>query len=71
VKGDTVTDDRKVYFAGEAGVVSVVADEPDWRVISSHKFDRKIFGTPVFDGSRIFIRTEDSLYCYESEPAGR
>ena len=64
-----VTGDGKVYFASEAGVVSVVADERDWRVISSHKFDGKIYGTPVLDGSRIFIRTEDSLYCYEQESA--
>ena len=71
MKGDTVAGDGKAYSASEAGVVSVVADEPDWRVISSHKFDGKIFGTPVLDGSRIFIRTEDSLYCYEREPAGQ
>jgi outer membrane protein assembly factor BamB len=66
-----VAGDSKVYFASEAGVVSVVADEPDWRVISSHKFGGKIFGTPVLDGGRIFIRTEDSLYCYERESAGQ
>jgi len=66
-----VAGDGKVYFASEAGVVSVVADEPDWRVISSHKFDGKIFGTPVLDGPCIFIRTEDSLYCYEGESAAR
>src|SRR5438445_1456993 len=28
-----VAGDRKVYFAGEAGTVSVVASEPDWRGI--------------------------------------
>jgi len=30
-----VAGDGKVYFASEAGVVSVVADAPEWRVISS------------------------------------
>jgi outer membrane protein assembly factor BamB len=64
-----VAGDGKVYFASEAGMVSVVADEPEWRVISSHKFDAKIYGTPVSSGNRILIRTEDSLYCYEKEPA--
>jgi outer membrane protein assembly factor BamB len=62
-----VAGDGKVYFASEAGVVSVVADAPDWKVISSHKFDGKIYGTPVLDGKSIIIRTEDSLYCYEKE----
>jgi len=60
-----VTGDGKIYFANEAGVVSVVADERDWRVVSSHKFDGKIYGTPVINGNRILIRTEDSIYCYE------
>jgi outer membrane protein assembly factor BamB len=64
-----VAGDGKIYFASEGGVVSVVADGPEWRVISSHKFDGKIYGTPVLDGKRIFIRTEDTLYCYEKEPA--
>ena len=61
--------DGKVYFASEAGVVSVVADKPEWQVISSHKFDGKIYGTPVLEGNRIYIRTEEFLYCYEREPA--
>ena len=65
-----VAGDGKVYFASEGGMISVVADEPDWRVISSYKFDGKIFGTPVLNGNRMFIRTEDSLYCYEREPSG-
>jgi outer membrane protein assembly factor BamB len=64
-----VAGDGKVYFASENGVVSVVADEKDWRVISSHKFDRKIYGTPVLDRNRILIRAEDFLYCYEKETA--
>lgn len=64
-----VAGDGKIYFASEAGVLSVVADEPEWRVISSHKFDSKIYGTPVLTGNRVIIRTEDSIYCYEREPA--
>jgi outer membrane protein assembly factor BamB len=63
-----VAGDGKIYFASEGGVVSVVADGPEWRVISSQKFDGKIYGTPVLDGKRIFIRTDESVYCYEHQP---
>ena len=66
-----VAGDGKIYFASEGGVVSVVAGEPDWRVISSHKFEGKIYGTPVLNGHRIVIRTEESLYCYEGAPMGK
>jgi len=62
-----VAADGKIYFASEGGVVSVVADEPVWRVISSHKFDGNIYGTPVLAGNGIFIRTREHLYCYEKE----
>ena len=62
-----VAGDGKVYFASEGGVVTVVADEPEWRVISSHKFEAKIFGTPALSGNHIFIRTEKSLDCYEHQ----
>lgn len=66
-----VAGDGKIYFASENGVVSAVADEPDWRVISSHKFDGKIYGTPVLDGNRILIRAGESIQCYEKEPVGQ
>jgi len=66
-----VAGDGKIYFASEGGVVSVVADEPEWRVISSHKFDGKIYGTPVLDGKRILIRTAEAIYCFEHQPAAQ
>ena len=59
-----VTGDKKVYFAGELGTATVLAEERDWRVLSSHEFHEKIYATPVIVDSRIFIRTEQALYCY-------
>ncbi|MBM3839978.1 MAG: hypothetical protein FJ398_18815 [Verrucomicrobia bacterium] len=64
-----VTGDGKVYFASELGVASVVANQPDWRVISSHDFKEKIYATPVIDRDRIFIRTEKALYCFQGKAA--
>jgi outer membrane protein assembly factor BamB len=64
-----VAGDGKVYFASEAGVVSVIADEPAWRVISSHKFEAKIYGTPMLDRNRIYIRTQEALHCFEAASA--
>src|SRR5204863_7936296 len=39
--------DGKVYFASEPGVVSIVADNADWQVISSREFREKIYASPV------------------------
>jgi outer membrane protein assembly factor BamB len=59
-----VAGDGKVYFAGELGTVSILADQADWRVISSHDFHEKIYATPVLDHRRIYLRTEKALYCF-------
>jgi len=59
-----VTGDGKVYFASEAGTVSVLAAEREWRVISSHDFHEKIYATPVLDHGRLFLRTDRNLYCF-------
>src|SRR6185369_4416086 len=60
-----VAGDGKVYFASEQGVVSVVANTADWRLISSHEFQEKIYATPVIERDRIYIRSEQALYCFQ------
>jgi outer membrane protein assembly factor BamB len=62
-----VAGDGKVYFCSEPGTVSIVAAEGEWRVISSRDFHEKIYATPVLRGSRLYLRTERGLYCYEGK----
>src|ERR1051325_6816752 len=64
-----VAGDEKIYFASESGTVSVVSAEKDWRVISSKDFHEKIYATPALQGNRIYLRTEESLYCFEGPGA--
>jgi len=59
-----VAGDGKVFFASEQGVLSVIANQQEWRMISSHNFKEKIYATPVIDRSRIYVRTEKALYCF-------
>lgn len=60
-----VAGDGKVYFASEPGTVSIVASQTDWKVISSHEFREKIYATPVIDRERIYLRSEQALYCFQ------
>jgi outer membrane protein assembly factor BamB len=60
-----VAGDGKVYFASESGMFSVVAAEADWRVITSRDFHEKIYATPALAGSRLYLRTEQALYCFQ------
>src|SRR5262245_9472907 len=66
-----VTGDGKVYVASEQGVVSVLANQREWKVISSHNFKEKIYATPVIDRNRILMRTEKALYCFERKPTAK
>ena len=61
-----VSADGKVFFASQQGVVSVIANEQDWRVIASHDFMEKIYATPLVAEGRLFIRTEKALYCFQT-----
>lgn len=65
-----VAGDGKVYFAGEAGTVSIVAAEREWRVIGSRDFHEKIYATPCLQGDRLFVRTERALYCFRGVSDG-
>ncbi len=59
-----VSADGKVYIASRQGVVTVIANDPDWNVISTHDFAEGIYATPLVAEGCLFIRTEKALYCF-------
>ncbi len=61
-----VAGDGKIYFASEPGTISVLASQPDWKVISSHEFHEKIYATPAFGPNCMYIRTEKALYNFQA-----
>ena len=63
-----VAGDGKVYFASEQGVVTVLANQKEWRTISSRDFHEKIYATPAFGPSRLYLRTNQALYCFTGSP---
>ncbi|MEW6159740.1 MAG: PQQ-binding-like beta-propeller repeat protein, partial [Verrucomicrobiota bacterium] len=60
-----VAGDGKVYFASEQGVVTVMANAPEWKQISSHEFREKIYATPVLANGRLYLRTEKAIYSFQ------
>jgi len=60
-----VAGDGKVYFASEQGVVSVLADEREWKLISTHNLREKIYATPTIHRGKIYLRTDQTLYCFK------
>lgn len=61
-----VAADGKVYFAGELGRVTVMAEAREWRVLASHDVHEKIYATPLIREGRFYLRTDKALYCYRA-----
>ena len=62
-----VAGDGKVYLCSELGVMTVLKAGPKWQVLSSHDFSERVMATPVVDEGRMFIRTDEALYCFEKK----
>jgi len=62
-----VSADGKVYIASRQGIVTVLANDPDWRVIETHDFKEGIYATPFIAEECLFIRTEKALYCFRKQ----
>ena len=59
-----VAGDGKVYVCSERGVITVLQAQAKWQVLSSHDFGERIMATPTIVAGRMYIRTDNALYCY-------
>jgi outer membrane protein assembly factor BamB len=64
-----VAGDGKVYFISEGGKVGVIKAGADWEMLSSGEVDGSVVATPAIADSRIYVRTDENLYCFQSPPA--
>ena len=60
-----VAGDGKIYLANERGVLTVLAADAEWTVLTSHDFGEPILATPVIHNGAIYLRTENALYRFE------
>ena len=59
--------DGRVYIASRFGIVTVIANEPEWRVLETYDFKEGIYATPFIAEGCLFIRTEKALYCFRKQ----
>ena len=59
-----VAADGKIFVASEEGKVAVLRPGRDWDVLAVNDLGEGVFATPALSGGRIFVRTEDALYCF-------
>ena len=59
-----------MYFLNHDGKVSVIQAGEKLEMLSSGELDEAVIATPAIAGSRVYIRTEGTLYCFSSKPTG-
>jgi outer membrane protein assembly factor BamB len=65
-----VAAEGRIYVASESGKIAVIKPGADWEVITVNDLKEDTFATPVLSKGQIFLRTNDSLYCFGSEAKG-
>lgn len=66
-----VAAEGKIYVASESGKIAVIKPGPDWEVLTVNDLKEDTFATPVLSRGRIFLRTNESLYCFGTEAKGQ
>jgi outer membrane protein assembly factor BamB len=63
-----VAGDGKVYLVSQAGELSVISAEPEWKVLATAEFGEEVMTTPAILDGRIYLRTKGHLYCFGTQP---
>ena len=56
--------DGKVYLISQDGTVSVVSAKGDWQILAVNALGDEVFATPAVTGGRLYVRTQNILYCF-------
>ena len=58
----------KIYFVNKEGKISVVRAGEKWEVLSTTDLGEQVIATPAIADARIYIRTDQALYCFGNAP---
>ena len=59
-----VAGDGKVYFVSKEGKISVIRAGSGWEKLFSSDLNEPVIATPAIYESRIYVRTDGTLYCF-------
>jgi outer membrane protein assembly factor BamB len=61
-----VAAEGKLFIVSEEGKLTVLRAGRDWDVLAVNDISEGSFATPALSGGRIYVRTDDALYCFGS-----
>lgn len=59
-----VAADGKLFVVSKEGRLAVIRPGADWDVLHVNALEEDTWATPAIDGNRIYVRTEQALYCF-------
>jgi outer membrane protein assembly factor BamB len=59
-----IAGDGKVYLISEKGVLTVLKADGEWEALAQHDFGERTVATPALADGRLYVRTEQALYCF-------
>jgi outer membrane protein assembly factor BamB len=59
-----VAADGKIFLASEEGKLTVLKAGSDWDVLAVNDLGEGAFATPALSAGRIYVRTDEALYCF-------
>jgi len=59
-----VAADGKIFLASEEGKLAVLKAGRDWDVLAVNDLGEGAFATPALSAGRIYVRTDEALYCF-------
>lgn len=59
-----IAGDGKIYLVSLEGQVTVLKAGADWEVLSTGDLQEQVVATPAIGDGRIYIRTDQMLYCF-------
>ncbi len=62
-----VAGDGKIYITGENGVVVVLEDSPELKVLSENDVGDSCVATPAISNGRLYLRTRSKIMCVAEE----
>lgn len=61
-----VAADGKLFIASEEGKFAVLKAGADWDVLAVNDLAEGAFATPALSAGRIYVRTDEALYCFSA-----
>jgi outer membrane protein assembly factor BamB len=59
-----VASTKHIYFASMEGKISILEAGAEGKIVATVPMEEEIFATPAIVGDALYVRTQQSLYCF-------